>query len=96
MVNFSCDDLTSPDRFAPADSVYGGFDLILCRNVLIYFSLALQKEVQVKMARALTDQGFLVLGDCETLHGDVRGQFTTLDPKSHVYQKNKFVVEAGA
>ena len=31
MVRFSLDDLTSPKRSAPADSIFGTFDLVLYR-----------------------------------------------------------------
>jgi chemotaxis protein methyltransferase CheR len=67
MVQFSRDDLTSRNKSAPADSAFGSFDLALCRNVLIYFSLDLQKRVQDKLYRALNPGGYLVLGLAESL-----------------------------
>ncbi|HEX5661571.1 MAG TPA: CheR family methyltransferase [Polyangiales bacterium] len=39
-----------------------GFDLILCRNVLIYFDREATAKVGQKLARALKDDGWLMLG----------------------------------
>jgi two-component system CheB/CheR fusion protein len=41
-------------------------DLILCRNVLIYFTVELQKRVLQLFAYSLRDGGYLVLGKAET------------------------------
>jgi two-component system, chemotaxis family, CheB/CheR fusion protein len=41
-------------------------DLVLCRNVLIYFTLELQKRVLQLFAYSLRDGGYLVLGKAET------------------------------
>jgi two-component system CheB/CheR fusion protein len=41
-------------------------DLVLCRNVLIYFSMELQKRVLQLFAYSLRDQGYLILGKAET------------------------------
>jgi len=38
LVRFSMDDLGSNEEASPTDSVFGSFDLVLCRNVLIYYS----------------------------------------------------------
>jgi len=47
----------------------GKFDLVLCRNVLLYFSGALRKQVFDTMALAVRPGGFLVLGAGETVIG---------------------------
>jgi chemotaxis protein methyltransferase CheR len=51
---------------------YGGlgkFDLILCRNVLIYFDAALKKDVMERMADVLYPGGYFFLGGTETSFG---------------------------
>ena len=87
MVRFSQDDLASKERFAPADSVFGSFDLILCRNVLIYFSSKLQKRVIDKLYKALDDKGFLVIGDSESLFTLTEEKLTELDSRNRIFQK---------
>jgi len=47
----------------------GRFDIILCRNVLLYFSPALRARVFERLASALREGGLLVLGAGETVIG---------------------------
>ena len=44
-----------------------GFDLVLCRNVLIYYEKALQQQAFNNFARAMNIGGVLVLGDQERI-----------------------------
>jgi len=53
------------------------FDLILCRNVLIYFDRATQQEVALRLSRALAPGGYLALGYAERLEA-VSGLLTPL------------------
>lgn len=48
---------------------FGTWDLILCRNVLIYFDLPTKKGVLDRMARQLSPDGYLFLGSAETVVG---------------------------
>jgi chemotaxis protein methyltransferase CheR len=47
----------------------GGFDLILCRNVMLYFSPDIRRDVFARLARAAKPGGLLVLGAGETVIG---------------------------
>ncbi len=47
----------------------GRFDVIFCRNVLIYFSAALKGNILDRMAQALHPGGYLFLGSTESLTG---------------------------
>lgn len=47
----------------------GRFDIILCRNVLMYLSPALRQEVLPRLAAILRPEGLLVLGAGETVIG---------------------------
>ena len=50
-------------------SPLGRFDLVFCRNVLIYFDQACKIRVLERVARQMSDDGFLVLGAAETVVG---------------------------
>jgi len=47
----------------------GSFDLIFCRNVLIYFDQPTKKAVLERLSRLIEPDGFLVLGAAETVIG---------------------------
>ena len=49
------------------------FDVIFCRNVLIYFDRPTQQRVLGRLLGFLKDGGLLILGHSEGLHGSVRG-----------------------
>ena len=45
----------------------GKFDIVCCRNVLIYFSNELKTDILTRMHRVLKPGGHLILGASETL-----------------------------
>ncbi len=47
----------------------GRFDVIFCRNVLIYFDVPTKHAVLEKMARVLAPDGYLFMGAAETVVG---------------------------
>ncbi|WP_294330443.1 protein-glutamate O-methyltransferase CheR [uncultured Sphingomonas sp.] len=67
----------------------GKFDIILCRNVMLYFSLPLRRQVFDRLATAARPGGLLVLGAGETVIGltdhftpseAFRGFYRAVDP----------------
>ncbi len=50
-------------------TLLGKFDVIYCRNVLIYFSTKLKKDIMHRMSKALKPNGYLILGGSETISG---------------------------
>lgn len=87
IVRFSYDDLSSKERIAPADSIFGDFDLILCRNLLIYFSREHQKRIFDKLYKTLNKGGFLILGESESPDLDTERRLITIDSRNRIYQK---------
>ena len=53
------------DSYAVGD----GFDLIFCRNVLIYFNAASKEHVVTRLLGRLAEDGLLFLGHAESLTG---------------------------
>jgi chemotaxis protein methyltransferase CheR len=72
----------------PVPVAAGMFDIIFCRNVLIYFDEALKRRVVDEFSRSLPAGGILVLGSAESLYGiSDRFQSVTLGG-SPVYLRN--------
>jgi chemotaxis methyl-accepting protein methylase len=83
MVKFERRDLLS--QAPPTES--GQFDLIVCRNVLIYFDRDTQERLFDAFHKALAPDGFLVLGKVETLLGRARSMFTPIDARERVFRR---------
>jgi len=64
----------------------GKFDIIFCRNVLIYFDRETKAKVLENMATLLPEDGFLFLGGAETVLG-ITSAFKSLENTRGVYIK---------
>ena len=63
------------------------YDLILCRNVVIYFDRAMQERLFQTFTGALAPGGYLVLGKVETLFGAARERLILVDPRERLYRR---------
>ncbi len=86
-VRFSLHDLAGAGTAAPAESVFGSFDLVLCRNVLIYFEAGLQQRVFERLCRSLAPGGYLLLGPAERLSGPWAGRLRHVDGCVGLYRR---------
>ncbi len=69
------------------DTEYPEADLVLCRNVLIYFSREEQERIVGHFARVLPVGGFLVLGRAENLMGEPRSLFESENARERIYRR---------
>lgn len=67
--------------------LYHETDLLLCRNVLIYFSREQQEKVLANIAGVLGPHAYLVLGKSETILGENRALFRTVCPVERIYRR---------
>jgi chemotaxis protein methyltransferase CheR len=86
--------LTRQVVFAPHDLVTDGsfneFQLILCRNVLIYFNRQLQARVLTLLHESLVRLGFLGLGQKESLlSSPFQASYIEINPREKIYRKNQ-------
>jgi chemotaxis protein methyltransferase CheR len=84
-------ELRRPIRFerrnvldAPPDA--GRFDLILCRNVLLYFAPAIRSRAFGRLADASAADGWLMIGAGETVNGHTQS-FTSACDTSGLYRR---------
>ncbi|NOR69379.1 MAG: protein-glutamate O-methyltransferase CheR [Methylomarinum sp.] len=54
-------------------SVLGRFDVIFCRNVLIYFSEEVKRDILTRMADSLEPGGFIFLSSTESMPAGIKG-----------------------
>lgn len=72
------------DLVTEENTLYVKFDIIMCRNVIIYFNYELQNRVFDLFHRNLYDNGCLILG----LHETILGAYATkFQKKGHAYYK---------
>lgn len=80
-ITFEHHDLTQQSIFLSAQ-------LILCRNVLIYFNQLLKKKVVDVLWPSLNNNGYLVLGTKESMKFlDLEHTYSTIDHDAHIYKK---------
>ena len=70
------------DSFVPL----GTFDIVFCRNVLIYFDQETKADVLNRIAGQVADDGFLVLGAAETVVG-LSNAFVPVSSKAGLFRK---------
>ena len=70
--------------------VFNKFDLVLCRNVMIYFNQNLQNEVLKKFHEGLFKYGYLAIGSKESLIWcDYANRFIVVNNEEKIYKKIK-------
>lgn len=65
------------------------FDLVLCRNVLIYFDIEVRTQILRRIRDVLAPHGYLLLGSAETTLGDVEGFTRHVIGRTTVYRKGQ-------
>lgn len=76
------------------DTIYPAADLVLCRNVMIYFTREEQERILARFAAAIPQHGALVLGRSETITGDSRRCFKSEFPVERIYRRTAAPAES--
>lgn len=93
MVTFRVSNLVS-ERFPDADAELHDMDLILCRNLFIYFAPAAVSAVAEKFTATLAEDGYLMTAHTELIGYEAQGLESRLFAEGVVYQKR--AVQAAA
>jgi chemotaxis protein methyltransferase CheR len=71
-----------------SDGSFNEFQLIICRNVLIYFNKGLQERVFNLFDASLEKLGFIGLGSKEQIRfSNVGNKYSQLDPREKIWRK---------
>ncbi len=85
LVRFQQHDLISGKKFSH-------FDVIFCRNVMIYFGRELQSRLLLDFYDALNGGGYLIIGRTETMTGEAKEKFLCVNTRERIYKKNSKIV----
>jgi chemotaxis protein methyltransferase CheR len=70
--------------------VFNKFDIVLCRNVMIYFNQNLQNEVLKKLHESIFKYGYLAIGSKESLIWcEIANKFIVVNNEEKIYKKIK-------
>lgn len=83
-----CENVTFSDHSLATDSVFSETQLVLCRNVLIYFNKPLQNRALGLFHESLSHRGFLALGSKESIEfSGYPAHFEALDKSARIFRK---------
>lgn len=70
-------------------SYMGSYNLVLCRNVLIYMDMSMQERLCRALEDILYEDGYLVLGATETMPESIRPGFEQPVPGVRIFRKRR-------
>jgi chemotaxis protein methyltransferase CheR len=82
IVQFRSLNLTSDDTVKQTD-------MVVCRNVFIYYDRDLQEQLLMKFYNSLKPRGYLVMGKVETIITEAKQIFEEVDAENRIYKKKK-------
>ncbi|MEW6109652.1 MAG: protein-glutamate O-methyltransferase CheR [Nitrospirota bacterium] len=85
LVTLSCEDMIG--RLRSRKLRLEAYNLLLCRNVLIYMNRELQEEILKNLSEIIYENGYLVLGETETIPEIYRNSFNQIFPGVKIYKK---------
>lgn len=85
MVTFERTNVMDAENLRDTHSTH--YQLILCRNVLIYLSRDLQTSVQRNLSEMIIDNGYFVIGETETLADSLRDFFLQIFREKKIFKK---------
>jgi chemotaxis protein methyltransferase CheR len=78
------------DHNLVTDAVFGEMDMIVCRNVMIYFNRELQDRVFQLFCDSLCDEGFLCIGSKESVRfSTCESHFESVVDAQKIYRKKR-------
>jgi chemotaxis methyl-accepting protein methylase len=85
-ISFSSYDLLDNRSSCPQESIFGGFDLVVCSNLLFYYQRSHQERILKKLVDSMDENGYLITGEAERLIVRRRGGLCQVAPPSPIYK----------
>lgn len=71
-----------------SDSKFTKFDIIICRNMLMYYNHKAKEKIMKDLYDSLLTGGILAIGKHESIHDlEISSKLETLDKKNKIYKK---------
>ena len=86
-IDFSFFDLLDERSACPPASIYGGFDLVICCNLLFYYRPDIRQLILNKLYHALSPGGYFATGEAEREIVAKTGAFRAVAPQAGVFQR---------
>lgn len=86
-VDFSRHDLLDEHSTAPARSIFGEFDLVLCCNLLFYYTRDVRQKILNRLCKSMAPRGYLATGEAERSEIDRQRTLKAVAAPSTVFQK---------
>ncbi|MEI6885566.1 MAG: protein-glutamate O-methyltransferase CheR [Bacteroidota bacterium] len=87
-IDFSHHDFLDSVSVSPAASIFGGFDLVFCCNVLFYYKQEIRNGILNKLYQSLSPGGYLVTGEAER-EIVAKTRLRPVAPPAAVFQKSR-------
>lgn len=86
-IQFTVFDLFNEELSCPPTSIFGDFDLVICANVLFYYTHECRNNILRKIVHSLAPGGCLITGEAER---DIvmRSGFTEIFSQSAIFKRN--------
>lgn len=82
------DNILFSDHNLVSDGSFGEMQVVICRNVMIYFDRQLQERALDLFTQSVCPSGFLILGNRETLgFASCRDSYTEIARNERIYRK---------
>ncbi len=85
---FSRHDLLDANAAVPAESIFGEFDLVLCCNLLFYYTRDVRNDILDRLLKSTASNGYLVTGDAERGEVERHGGYRLVSPPHSVFRKS--------
>lgn len=86
-VDFSVYDLLDDQSTSPPAGIFGDFDIVMCSNLLFYYSPEARQSILNKVIQAVAPHGFFITGEAEKSIVEPVHGFINVNPSTLLFQR---------